>query len=151
VQSIFGGALAVLLLTLAYCDLRWMILPDKLNAALAAGGLLQSLIISMPDPIDSGLGALCGGMVLGAVAYGFHRLRGYHGLGLGDVKFASAAGFWIGWQGVPLMVLSASLAGLVAAAVGALRSSRLDLRAKLPFGPFLCAGTLLAWLSMVTA
>jgi leader peptidase (prepilin peptidase)/N-methyltransferase len=60
--------------------------------------------------------------------------------------FAGAAGFWIGWQGIPIMLLSASLLALTVVVARLATQQGLDLRAQLPFGPFLCAGTFLAWL-----
>jgi prepilin signal peptidase PulO-like enzyme (type II secretory pathway) len=149
--SVFGGALVVLLAALAHADLNRLILPDRLNALLAATGLAHSLVFDVPPPLDAGMGALFGAALFAAVGFGFRRLRGYDGLGLGDVKFAGAAGFWIGWQGIPVMVLSASLLALAFVIAVGLGPSGFDLRAPLPFGPFLCAGTLVAWLIMVTA
>jgi leader peptidase (prepilin peptidase) / N-methyltransferase len=147
--ALFGGVLVLLLLALAHADVKDMILPDWLNAALAASGLGQSLVLQVPHPIDAGAGAMLGTCLFGAVGFGFQRLRGYPGLGLGDVKFAGAAGFWIGWQGIPVMLLSASLFGLAVVISRLAMQQGLDLRAQLPFGPFLCAGTFLAWLLVV--
>jgi leader peptidase (prepilin peptidase) / N-methyltransferase len=144
--GLFGGVLVLLLLALAYADIKDMILPDWLNATLAVTGLGQSLVLQVPDPIDAGVGALLGTCLFGLVGFGFQQLRGYPGLGLGDVKFAGAAGFWIGWQGIPIMLLSASLLALTVVVARLATQQGLDLRAQLPFGPFLCAGTFLAWL-----
>ena len=85
--GLFGGALAAILLALAYADVRRMILPDGLNAFLALGGLAQSFSIDLPSPVDAGFGALFGGGLFFLVGLGFRRLRGYDGLGLGDVEF----------------------------------------------------------------
>lgn len=149
-SSIFGGVLATLLLALAYADIRRMRLPDALNMLLAFTGLCHSLALGLPTPADAGLGALFGGGLLALVSFAFYRLRGYEGLGLGDVKFASAAGFWIGWQGIPVMILFASLCALAFAALQASSQPGFDRRTQIPFGPFLCIGTLLTWLLMIS-
>lgn len=108
--GIFGCILAALLLGLAYSDVRSMLLPDPLNALLALGGFAQSIVLDFPQPFDAGLGALAGSGLLAMVAAGFYKLRGYDGLGLGDIKFGAAAGLWIGWQGLPFMFFIASMA-----------------------------------------
>src|SRR5262249_37047857 len=100
----FGGVLASLLLALASSDARTMLLPDRLNLLLAGGGLGQNLIIGLPGLRDALLGSVIGGVLLGLLATAFRRLRRRQGLGLGDVKLVSAAGLWIGWQGVPLLL-----------------------------------------------
>lgn len=151
VLGVFGCILAALLLGLAYSDLQYMLLPDNLNALLALGGLTQSIALDFPQPLDAGLGALAGSGLLAIVAAGFYKLRGYEGLGMGDIKFGAAAGLWIGWQGLPFMLFVASLSALIFVVIRAIRQRKLDVRSQLPFGPFLCAGTLLTWVSTVTA
>jgi leader peptidase (prepilin peptidase)/N-methyltransferase len=87
--------------------------------------------------------------MLGAVAASFYWRRGYAGLGGGDIKFAGAAGFWVGWQGIPWLLLMASLSGLVFALIALERHSQNNLKRRLPFGPFLCGGTFAIWMSQV--
>lgn len=150
-QGVFGCALVALLAGLTRADLTRMILPDRLNAALAACGLARALALGTPSPMDAGIGALIASAVFFLVGTAFRHGRGYDGLGLGlgDVKLAGASGFWIGWQGIPLMVLIASLTALIVVAARVLMGARIDARTRLPFGPFLCMGTLAAWLLMV--
>jgi leader peptidase (prepilin peptidase)/N-methyltransferase len=120
-----------------------------LNLLLAATGLAHAFVLARPGPLDAGLGAVAGGLVLLVVALLFRYLRGRDGLGMGDQKFAAAAGLWIGWQAVPLMLLVASVSALSFVAAKALWRRQIDLAAPLPFGPFLCLGTLCAWLILV--
>src|ERR1700688_1251159 len=104
----FGCVLAGVLAALAIVDWNKMILPDRLNLFMAAGGLGQSLSLGIPDPIDAALGSFIGGASLALLAGLFRRMRGIDGLGLGDIKLVTAAGIWIGWQGIPAMVVRAS-------------------------------------------
>jgi len=83
---------------------------------------------------------------LWGVAQWFHWRRGHAGLGGGDVKFAGAVGFWLGWQGLPIMLFIASLTALIPALFIAYASGKICLRQKIAFGPFLCLGALLSWL-----
>jgi leader peptidase (prepilin peptidase) / N-methyltransferase len=144
----FGGLLATLLLALAASDLRAMILPDRLNVMLAGIGLGQSLLLGLPELRDAALGSMIGGGLLGGLAALFRRLRGSDGLGLGDVKLVGAAGLWVGWQGMPLLLSVASTTALAFVALRAAAQGRLERTARLPFGPFLAVGTVASWLSL---
>jgi prepilin signal peptidase PulO-like enzyme (type II secretory pathway) len=150
IQIALGCALAGILAAAAIIDLRRMILPDRLTALLAAGGVAQCLALGQPTVTDAALGALFGGGTLMAIATTFRRLRGIDGLGRGDQKLVAAAGIWVGWQGLPLMLLVASASALVFCTTRAVWSGRLDRTARLPFGPFLGVGALSAWLALVT-
>jgi leader peptidase (prepilin peptidase)/N-methyltransferase len=144
----FGGVLAGLLLVLAASDARTMLLPDRFNLLLAGVGVGQNLVIGLPGIRDALLGSVIAGGLLALLAAAFRRLRGREGLGLGDVKLVSAAGLWIGWQGVPLLLSIASLTALAAIAVRAVLQGDFDRTALMPFGPFLALGTLVTWLSL---
>ena len=93
----FGCFLVAIVVTMAIIDWKEMILPNRLNLLLSAGGFGQSIVVGYPHPADAALGALFGFTILGLVAALFRRLRGINGLGLGDQKFSAAAGLWIGW------------------------------------------------------
>jgi leader peptidase (prepilin peptidase)/N-methyltransferase len=70
-------------------------------------------------------------------------LRKIQGLGLGDVKFLSAAGTWIGIAGLPTLLLIATLIALAAAGSLQLAGRDMTRQTSLPFGPFLAIGLLL--------
>lgn len=80
-------------------------------------------------------GLACGG-AFWLVREGFFRLRGYDGLGFGDVKLAAAGGIFVGSLGLAWSVFLASAVGLLCALVFmlVLPRQRLD---KLPFGALL--------------
>lgn len=131
-----------LTLAAAAIDLRHRIIPDRLNLALLGVGLA---VTAWEDP---DLPALVGRLGEVALVFGLFwtlralhaRLRGRIGLGLGDVKFIAAATAWTGLLGVPLLILTASLAALVGVLVAILGGGRVDRAARLPFGPFLALG-----------
>lgn len=146
IGALCGVMLAATLTALAVVDLREMRLPNGLNLLLGSGALFQSFVRGHPALFDAVLGALlCGGILI-AVATLFHRIRGFHGLGLGDQKFGVAAGLWIGWERVPLMLVTAAMSALLFVGLRALWQGRLDRQEALPFGPFLCLGVFAAWL-----
>jgi leader peptidase (prepilin peptidase) / N-methyltransferase len=148
---VFGGLLAGLLLALAASDLRTMLLPDRLNLLLAGGGLSQTFVLGLPGFREAVLGSIIGGGLLALLAAAFRRLRGRDGLGLGDVKLVAAAGLWVGWQGVPVLLAIASTSALAVMTVRASLKGDFDRTTLLPFGPFLAIGTLVSWFGLVLA
>ncbi len=127
---------------MAVIDLRRRIIPDGLNLALLATGLA---LTAWRDPDALDVSMRC---AEAALAFGFGwgvralhaRLRGRIGLGLGDVKFLGAATAWTGLAQVPLLILVASLAALLAIGLAALSGRRVGATTHLPFGPFLALG-----------
>lgn len=138
-----GAALGWVLLALAAIDLRETVLPDALTLPLIAAGLAVAAL-AFPRPLDHLIGAALGGAGFAALGWGWQRLTGREALGLGDAKLFAAAGAWLGWQGLPSVLLIAALAGLGLALVRAL-AGRGGLDAPLPFGPALAAGFWLTW------
>lgn len=144
VACVFGWTL----LALAWIDLRTMILPDVLTLPLLAFGLAATAI-SMPNSLlDHLLAAGVGYLSLAAVAWGYRRFRGRDGLGLGDAKLLAAIGAFLGLNLLPLVLLSAAYAGLLAAGAVALSGRRMTASTAIPFGPFLA---LSGWLLFLYA
>jgi leader peptidase (prepilin peptidase)/N-methyltransferase len=65
---------------------------------------------------------------------------------LGDGKLFAAAGAWVGWQGLPSVLLLAAFAGLAGALVQARLAGGLDPERELPFGLYLAGALWLVWL-----
>lgn len=146
-EVVFGCILAVLIFQLAIIDIQRMILPDGLTLVLAAIGIAQSLIIGRPKLFDSVLGALIGAVVFELLANLFRYVRGIEGLGRGDRKFVAAAGLWVGWQQLGLMMFIAATSALLFVTFQAIRNDDLEWSARIPFGPFLGLGTFATWLA----
>lgn len=140
------AALAFLLAVAAaisHVDWQRMIIPDRLNLLLSAGGLLISLLLPPVDLVASLAGILIGGIGLWLFRWGYRQMRGREGIGLGDVKFLAAAGAWTGVEGLAPLLLAASVAALGYAGMRALIGQPLKATDRLPFGPFLCLGLLI--------
>jgi prepilin signal peptidase PulO-like enzyme (type II secretory pathway) len=148
-KAAFGCLLFATVFVMAVVDCRKMILPNNLNALLAAGGIGQAVLVGQPDLFDAALGALLGFVVLSGIAAVFRRIRDVDGLGFGDQKFAAAAGLWIGWEQIATMLLIASCSALVFVIFRSARGWKLDTAARVPFGPFLGLGTVACWLVAV--
>ena len=81
-----------------------------------------------------------------AFRFGYRRLRGREGMGLGDVKLAGVAGIWLDWPSLPNAVEIAALGALAFLAVARIRTRRApDPLAKLPFGTFFAPAIWTCW------
>lgn len=137
--------LAWALLTLAAIDILAFRLPDALTLPLAAAGLVVALIL--PNDIWAHVaGAIIGYGTFAAIGWGFARIRGHEGLGLGDAKLAAAAGAWLGWAPLPSVVLIACAAGFLWVGVMAMVRGRTALGQRIPFGVALAIAIWVVWL-----
>ena len=59
---------------------------------------------------------------------------------MGDVKFIGAASIWIGFVGLPMMILIASVSGLTLVLLRNLVGYPTSQTTRLPFGPHLAVG-----------
>jgi leader peptidase (prepilin peptidase)/N-methyltransferase len=134
------------LLALAATDLRYFILPDFVTWPLMAAGLLVHLFLD-PDAISGYLiGAATGYAFVRLLRFAYRRWRGREGMGLGDAKLLAAAGAWISWQGLPSVLLIASLSGLTVVLLRSWWTRKLDPGQAVAFGVFLAAGLWIVWL-----
>ena len=118
------------------------------DTAVAGAGLAVTGFAA-PDTLADHLAAAALGYgTLAAVAWAYRRFRGRDGLGMGDAKLLAAIGAWLGLGLLPLVLLLAACAGLVAAAGAALAGKRMTAATAIPFGPFLA---LSGWLLFLYA
>ena len=136
------GLSALLLILIAWKDAKARIISNASNLTLLAlgGGEVWIAGRSLADAV---IGAGLGLLFLLLLAEWYRYTRKADGIGYGDVKFAAAAGFWTGWQGVSPLLLIAALLALVWAALKsgpAIQASHegVTMSRALPFGPFLC-------------
>lgn len=140
--------LAWALMVLTCVDLMVWRLPDAVTLPLAAGGVAIGGLAT--DPVSHLVGAVVGYGAFWSLARGYRLLRKREGLGLGDAKLLLASGAWLGWQGLPSIVLIASMLALIF--VGIYRALRVSssndaiFSTSVPFGPALCASTWIVWL-----
>ena len=139
------GALLLIwaLLALTAIDFDTQLLPDDITLPLLWAGLLFNLFGTFASLQSAVLGAVFGYLTLWGVYWMFKLITGKEGMGYGDFKLLAALGAWLGWQMLPLIILSSSLVG---AAVGitliiAVKHGR-DI--PIPFGPYLAGGGLIA-------
>lgn len=150
-----GAGLGLIMLTIAAIDARHFIIPDSLNAAALALGLVQAVILGGQERWAALVEACLRAAVLAVLFFllraGYARLRGWHGIGLGDVKLAAVAGAWLDWLVMPVAVEIAALSALGAyLAHHLLRGGTLRATARLPFGLFFAPAIWIGWLLQVT-
>ena len=126
------------LLWLTVIDFKHMILPNILNYSGLALGLLLAPYHEL-SYLESFLGAILGFGLFYAIYYTYTKLRGFEGMGFGDVKFLAMIGAWVGALNLPLVLLAASFTGILAFIVRGI-FTRKGGDIPMPFGPFLAAG-----------
>lgn len=142
VSSLFGWTL----LTLALLDFKSLWLPRALTWPLGAVGLLVTGLWNGVFPVEQAIGAVAGYLAMIAVAHLYRRYREREGLGDGDAYLFGALGAWIGWQGLPTVLLFAGVSGLLTVAMQVRGVQAIGWMTRIPFGPHLCLGGWLVWL-----
>lgn len=134
--------LVTVLVILSAIDLQHQIIPNRviypsIPLALAAMGGVALARGDAGIILRSLAGLAIGGVPLGLLALFLPR-----GMGMGDAKLAAFTGTFLGFQQLTalfLAFLTGSLAGIALIAAG-----RRDRKSRIPFGPFLALGALLA-------
>ena len=127
------------LLAMAWIDSEHFRLPDILTLPLMAFGIVFQSAVPPGRLSESLIGALAGYAGFRVIAIVYRTMRGRDGLGAGDAKLLAAAGAWVGWSGLPEVVLLAALLAILAVVAMRARDSNLDGAEAIPFGPFLAA------------
>ena len=137
--ALIAFAFLAALIVVTFIDLDHQIIPDAISLPGIAVGFAAALLLGQPPWLDSLLGILLGGGMLWIVAEGYARLTGREGMGGGDIKLLAMIGAFVGWRGVLVTLLIASLVGSVIGVAMMLRRGD-DVKMAIPFGPFLAAG-----------
>jgi len=142
------GYIVVLAILVIY-DARWMLLPDKLvlplivvafiDAALRVG--LQSGAGVLDYILHAGLGMLA----LAGIYWSLYAASKGKWIGFGDVKLAVFIGVVLGWQLALMAFMLANILSFFVVLPG-LAAGRLRPSSRVPFGPFLITGFIIAGL-----
>ena len=141
-SCIFGWSL----LALALIDWRHRLLPDELTLPLLPAGLGIAFLFDRQNLAAHALGAVSGFLSFAAIAAAYRSWRGREGLGGGDFKLFGGIGAWVGWDGLPSVVLIASISALGVSSLEWARGRRLSLRDEIPFGSYLSIAGWIVWL-----
>ncbi|PEI04647.1 prepilin peptidase [Pantoea agglomerans] len=142
-DAIFVITASSLLLMVAAIDRHHFCIPDPLSYLLLWLGLLHATMTG--NETAAIWGALSGYCTLWLLAWSYRQVRGYEGLGYGDMKLFAALGACCGWQALPWIALVSTFLALTAIVMLKLRAP-LQENSPLPFGPFLAIA---GWVTMV--
>ena len=134
------------LLLIALIDGEHFWLPDALTLPLIVSGLAASAWRVRGLPTDALIGAAVGFATLWLLAWAYKRIRRRDGLGGGDPFLLAGAGAWVGWMGLPSVLIWAALSGLSLALALRLTGREVGSDTRLPFGVFLAIGIWAVWL-----
>lgn len=142
---IFGWCL----LALAVIDLKTFLLPDGLNLAVFLLGCAMVAAFRQAAWPWHLAGAIAGYGLLWLVEIAYRRFRRMDGLGRGDAKLLGAIGMWVSLEGIPPVLLIASLSGILAV-IGRsiLRQEPVSGQSAIAFGPWIALGGYAVWLAM---
>lgn len=139
------------LLTVSLIDFNTYLIPDKITKpgilvglAINASAFFSGLHFNLTSPMNAIFGVILGYGVLWALATGYWKMTGRHGMGGGDLKLLGLIGAFLGWE-------STYIALFIAAITGGIMGIALLLSGKgrnyaIPFGPYLALGGLVAML-----
>ena len=131
VLPFFGHFIVLaLLVAITFVDIDHYIIPHvfTLPGIAVAAGLpwaLQALfgpgfLATFWPPVlpwESLFGLLFGAGSILAIYYGYYALRGYAGIGGGDVTLMGLVGAWLGWPALIFVLFASSLQGTLAAGI----------------------------------
>jgi leader peptidase (prepilin peptidase)/N-methyltransferase len=142
VDKVLGLVLVGILVPIALIDLDCQIIPNKITAPAAILAVAIGLALKpsgVPEQLIAGAGAAAFLLVF---VFAYPR-----GMGMGDVKLAGVLGLFLGRE-VGVAIFVAVVAGtLVGAAVMARLGVQRGRKTKVPFGPFLALGGVVALLA----
>jgi leader peptidase (prepilin peptidase)/N-methyltransferase len=148
-------ALGALMVAGADVDARAYLLPNTITFSTLACGILAALVLEPFDPWRAAAGALARAAgtagVLAALRFGYARLKGEEGIGLGDVKLAAGVGAWLPLEHIALCFALAAGAALLYAFHARSRGRTIRRTSRIPFGAFLCPALWLAFYAGVVA
>lgn len=152
ISGLLGAGLGLIMVAIADKDAREQIIPDELNAAGFALGVLHAVLVVVPTDLSSGaVPALRAVVTAGSfwlIREVYKRARERHGLGLGDVKLAAVAGIWLDWLTIVIVIELAAVSAIAYYACMRLQARHVQpATIELPFGLFLAPSIWLGWVS----
>lgn len=154
VETIFDGALlgtwliagVVMAILFAY-DYKWYLLPDTAVLVLTILGIASTIfsIVQADTPLQGILSAAGSVAILGGLYAFLYFFSKGAWVGFGDVKLGLALGLLLAdWRLAFVALFLANLIGCLIV-VPMLISKKLTRTSRVPFGPMLIAGAVLAW------
>jgi len=135
----------MLLIPISVIDIRHYIIPDRFTLPFLALCLGLSFVPGNLSPVQSFLGALCGGgslFLLGVI--GTYVLKKGDAMGMGDVKLMAYLGALWGVKITLIGIVFGAILGSIIGVLLILFKKVGNDEHRIPFGPFLAAGTIIS-------
>jgi leader peptidase (prepilin peptidase)/N-methyltransferase len=142
VWLISGVGLAIMF---AY-DTRWFLLPDRVNFAVIGLGLVSAIlmIIQNPNPLSATLNVIGSVFVLSGIYLVLYLISKGRWIGFGDIKLGLGLGLLLGdWELAIIGLFFANLIGCLIV-VPLMATGKLKRTSRVPFGPLLITGVIVA-------
>jgi leader peptidase (prepilin peptidase) / N-methyltransferase len=138
-DALLGLALVLLMVPVALIDLDTQIIPNALMWIGAAVAPALVLLTAPDDIVEHLIAAVAGGgfFLLAVLAYP-------RGMGVGDIKLAGVLGLFLGRAVGPAIFIALVTGTVVGAVIMARKGVKAGRKTKVPFGPFLALGGIVA-------
>ena len=133
------------LIALTFIDLDYQLLPYQLTFFLIGLGLFLSLFSIFCNSHDAIIGMIAGYLIFAVTQWFFYLATGKIGMGQGDYKLLAGLGAFLGWQMLPIIILLASLSGIIFTFTHMAIKHQFK-SVPLPFGPYLAVA---GWISLM--
>ncbi|MFN7536004.1 MAG: prepilin peptidase, partial [Brevundimonas sp.] len=144
--SLVPAGVGLLVLVLSRFLAEDLLLPAVRTWQVSVSGLVAAALLTPDMLMGRGIGMVAGFVILWGLGWLYQRLRSRQGLGGGDPFLFGAGGAWVGWIGLPSVLLWGSAAGLSLVLARLILRRPVAMTDRLPFGTFLAAGVWLVWL-----
>jgi leader peptidase (prepilin peptidase) / N-methyltransferase len=137
---VLGLVLVTFLVPIAVIDLDVKRIPNALTAPAAVLAIVLGALLApsdLPEQLAAGAAAL--------IFFLLPTLLNKKGMGMGDVKLVGVLGLYLGRAVAPAIFIALILGVVVGAAVVASKGVTSGRKTKIPFGPFLAVGALVAF------
>jgi len=132
--------LASILITVAFIDLEYLIIPDSIIVFTGISGIILNVLVKDISIQSSVLGFVVGGGFLLIIA-----IISKGAMGGGDIKLMAALGIYAGFKGVILSLLFSFIIGGIISMILMITKVK-GPKDPIPFGPFISIGTFTALL-----
>ncbi len=155
IWMVLGWILAAALVVSTFIDFDCYIIPDFITLPGIPLGFFAHFVfphLSAPEHsrwqalLWSVQGAVAGGGLLWLVALIGRWVYRKEVMGMGDVKLMAMVGALLGWQNALLGIFFGSLTGSIAG-IFLILTKKSKWQSRIPFGPYLSLGTLIAFLA----
>ncbi len=132
-------------ISLTFIDLDYHLLPDQLTLLLLWLGLFFSLFGIFTPTHAAIIGGITGYLIFAITQILFGMVTKKTGMGQGDFKFLAALGAFLGWQLLPLVILLASISGIIISVTHMIIKWNFK-SVPIPFGPYLAIA---GWIALL--